>query len=215
MAVFALLAIILGLHVVSPSAESGNAPATKPGARAVLKMVRFQPLTLSGHAFKPGERVRVSADGLRKTVVAGARGGFKVSFRGVSSCGGVVVTAVGSEGSRASLSFAFNNVHCLEPLEAVAAKPTVRVVTYRPLTVRGDAFKSGERVRLIVLGSVRRVTRTINATARGSFRASFTRLGTERCSMLVVAAVGSMGSRASASVLHRPCGPPRFPPPRQ
>ncbi len=76
-------------------------------------------MTVAGRAFKPGERVRLSADGRRKTVTAGARGGFKVVFPEANVCNGFVAVARGSKGSRATVTFAqFSNVHCLEPIPA-------------------------------------------------------------------------------------------------
>jgi hypothetical protein len=51
--------------------------------------------------------VRLRLDGdvkAVKTVSAGRRGSFVVTFRGVSACGSVTVTARGSRGSRASFN---------------------------------------------------------------------------------------------------------------
>jgi hypothetical protein len=111
MAFLALLAILLGLPMLT-SASPGGSPS-----RATLEVVNTAPLTVTGHGFKPRETVRVSASKLATTVRAGARGGFQVVFRRASACNGVVVFARGSMGSRASVSFAnVASVHCLEPL---------------------------------------------------------------------------------------------------
>jgi hypothetical protein len=112
LALLALIAILVGLPAVSLASE--GSPASP--SRAELTIVRVQPLIVAGRAFKAGEKVSLSADGRRKTVTAGPRGGFKVSFPEMSACNGVTVVARGSKGSRASVNFAqFSNVHCLEP----------------------------------------------------------------------------------------------------
>lgn len=116
MALLALLALLLGLPAMSLTSESSTAPAKKPAGQANLRIVQVSPVTVAGRAFKAGERVRITADGRRKSVTAGARGAFKISFPEANACNGVVVVAVGSEGSRATVTFAqFSNVHCLEP----------------------------------------------------------------------------------------------------
>jgi hypothetical protein len=119
MAFLALIALVVGLAPFTLTPESngaGERPAVGPSGRAVLRIVAVRPLTITGHGFKPGESVRVSGDRFRKTVTAGARGGFKVGFPRANVCSGVVVIARGSEGSRATVAFAqFSNVHCLDP----------------------------------------------------------------------------------------------------
>jgi hypothetical protein len=113
MAPLALIALLLGVPALTLTAETSTSTApSSSSARPALKLVRIDPLTVTGREFKRGERVRVSANGRRKVVVAGVNGGFTISFRGVGSCGAVIV-ARGSGGSRASL--AVSNVHCLEP----------------------------------------------------------------------------------------------------
>jgi hypothetical protein len=112
MALLALLAILVGFSATTVTPET----TTHPADRATLRIVRIQPLAVSGRAFKAGERVRVSANGRHRTVIAGSRGGFKVVFPAANACNGVVVVARGSEGSRASVVFAnVSNVHCLAP----------------------------------------------------------------------------------------------------
>jgi hypothetical protein len=118
MAFLALVVFLMGatlFNAESTVPDSGMTPSVHSG-RATLKIVGVEPLTVSGRAFRARERVRLSADGLRKAVTAGNRGGFKVTFPEANVCNGVVVAARGSEGSRATVTFAqFSNVHCLEP----------------------------------------------------------------------------------------------------
>jgi hypothetical protein len=111
----ALLAVLLAIPATTRPAESAvPTPAGHTAARATLEIVRTLPLTVAGQGFKPKERIRVSADGRRKSVTAGARGSFRVAFPAANACNGVVVVAVGSKGSRASVTFA---QFCLEPVE--------------------------------------------------------------------------------------------------
>lgn len=98
---------------------------------------------------------------------------------------------------------------------AAEATPSLRLVAKDPVAVGGRGFRSGERVRLVALGSLQRVSVTTHADETGTFKASFPPLGADRCSPLVVAAIGSQGSRASVNVMRRPCTPLRVPPPRR
>jgi hypothetical protein len=115
----ALLAVLLAIPAMTgPAGGAVPTPAGNTAARATLEIVLTSPLTVAGQGFKPKERIRVSANGRRKSVTAGARGSFEVAFRAANVCNGVVVVAVGSKGSRASVTFAqFSDVHCLEPVE--------------------------------------------------------------------------------------------------
>jgi hypothetical protein len=81
-----------------------------------VEIVQISPLTVAGRGFKPKERVRLTANGRRKLVTAGRRGTFEVTFPAANTCNGVFVVAVGSKGSRASVTFAqFSDILCLEP----------------------------------------------------------------------------------------------------
>lgn len=205
----ARLALLFLLVISAPTLAAAERDAT-PTGRASLRIVGIDPVTVAGRGFKAKERVRVSADGRRKTVTASARGGFKVVFPEAIACNGFVAVARGSAGSRASVTFAqFSNVHCLEPQSTPSAKPkpALRVLTREPLAVRGSGFRPSEQVRLIALGSLKRVVRQTTADERGILKASF-RLGADRSAHLVVSAVGSQGSRAFVTVMRRPSDPP-------
>jgi hypothetical protein len=106
----ALLAVLLAIPAMTgPAGGAVPTPAGNTAARATLEIVLDSPLTVAGQGFKPKERIRVSANGRRN---------FEVAFRAANVCNGVVVVAVGSKGSRASVTFAqFSDVHCLEPVE--------------------------------------------------------------------------------------------------
>lgn len=97
------------------------------------------------------------------------------------------------------------------------SRPTLSIVSLDPLTVRGRKFVAGERVKLL-LGAPTR-TKAARADARGRFTVRF-RIGTERCSAVVVQAFGSRGSRAlvdvtapTCSTLGSPSGRGGFSPP--
>jgi hypothetical protein len=92
--------------------------------------------------------------------------------------------------------------------------PVLRLIPNQPAAVRGQGFRPGERVHLFALASLKRVSLTSVADERGTFKAAFRDLGAEGCSQLVIAAVGSEGSRASVKLGRRPCPPPRVPPTR-
>jgi hypothetical protein len=116
-AFIALIVLLFGATLFNAGGTvpgSGMAPAVQSG-RAALEIVGVEPVAVAGRAFKAGERVRLTADGRRKTVTASARGSFKVVFLGANVCNGLVVVASGSEGSRATVAFAqLSSVHCLE-----------------------------------------------------------------------------------------------------
>ena len=111
---FLLLIAILALPALTLPAASAT-PASSTG-RAAVEIVQISPLTVAGRGFKPKERIRVTANGRRKFVTAGRRGRFEVAFPAANTCNGVFVVAVGSKGSRASVTFAqFSDILCLEP----------------------------------------------------------------------------------------------------
>jgi|Tabmets5t2r1_1033131.scaffolds.fasta_scaffold00187_6 hypothetical protein len=117
MAVLALIAILVGLPANSLASENATttAPASR-SARPTLTIVATDPVTVAGRGFKASERVSLTGNGRRKSIVAGPRGGFTVVFAQASTCNGFTAVARGSKGSRASVKFAeFSNVHCLEP----------------------------------------------------------------------------------------------------
>jgi hypothetical protein len=114
MALRALFAVLLAIPALTLTADTAvPAPAASTAGRATLEIVRTSPLTVAGRGFKPKERIRVTADGRRKFVTAGTRGRFTVAFLAANACNGVFVAAVGSKGSRASVTF--SNIHCREP----------------------------------------------------------------------------------------------------
>ena len=82
-----------------------------------------------------------------------------------------------------------------------ATTPTLRVVAQQPLTVRGDGFRGGERVRVTALTALGLQKRTVvRATSRGRFRVAF-RLPAQPCGGgFAVRAIGSLGSRATLMV---------------
>jgi hypothetical protein len=86
---------------------------TASNGRASLRLSSMRPVTIVGSGFKPGERVRVSGVGPRRTVFASRRGGFVLRIRHADPCASLSIVAVGSKGSRASLNF--SQLLCVEP----------------------------------------------------------------------------------------------------
>jgi|SRR2546425_3094486 len=89
-----------------------------------------------------------------------------------------------------------------------AALAQVRVVTLKPLTVRGVHFTRGERVRVSAsTGSATRVRRVLTGPT-GGFTVAFADLPYDRCSTrLTVVAVGAHGEHAFARLAQRECPP--------
>jgi hypothetical protein len=102
------IAIALAASTVGllSAAATGAGDTTR---KATLKLTRSAPLTVRGTRFVPRERVRVSVSGAgqaTRRVTASGGGAFVVQFATFSfhRCNaGLVVVAVGSEGSRAGL----------------------------------------------------------------------------------------------------------------
>jgi hypothetical protein len=95
---------------VLAAAALAVAAASAPAATGPqLLLARDAPLTVAGVRFHAGEHVTVRYAGsggpLTRAAVAGARGGFVVRFAHVDydPCTTMSITAVGSDGSRASL----------------------------------------------------------------------------------------------------------------
>jgi hypothetical protein len=113
--VVGLLAILIVVSLGGTSADAGVQPSSTT-ARPALRVASVSPFAVAGLGFKPGEHVRIRAESTRKNVLAGNRGRFVVRLAAVDPCNGVVVRAVGDQGSRASIAFAATwRVHCAAP----------------------------------------------------------------------------------------------------
>jgi hypothetical protein len=87
---------------------------------------------------------------------------------------------------------------------AEAKRPTLRITDFAPLTVRGENFKAGERVKLLV-NAGKPLMRSARAGEQGRF---VVRLGARvdpgACST-VVQAIGAAGSRAMVDLSRTGC----------
>jgi hypothetical protein len=103
----------------------------------------------------------------------------------------------------------------LLPVAAVASSSTAHIgfASISPVSVRGTGFKSGERVALTVSSKVTR-KKTVTASSRGAFRATFTGFSIGKCQAYSVRAKGNRGSTASAKVIPE-CAPPAAPDPSE
>jgi hypothetical protein len=91
--------------------ESYESETTQNGVTLAVKSLR--PLVISGRGFKPGERVRVTGAGTKRTTATRA-GRFTVRM-GTPRCDGFTIVARGSAGSRGTLAFqSISSVHCLD-----------------------------------------------------------------------------------------------------
>jgi hypothetical protein len=95
---------------------------------------------------------------------------------------------------------------------ALAGKrhPRISIVDQSPVVVVGRGFAARERVTVRAIHGQARLTKTVRATAAGSFRASLGDIDDSTCSpVLSVAVVGAAGSRATAAqhiAIPPPCG---------
>jgi hypothetical protein len=113
-AALALVALLAGCGhdpASSPPRSGTTATATRPQ----LLPVQQQPLVVEGTGFRPGEKVALTAKGLRSgraTAKADGAGGFRATFHGLKSCDSITVFAVGSKGSRAQ--FNLSSIACTD-----------------------------------------------------------------------------------------------------
>ena len=89
------------------------------------------------------------------------------------------------------------------------AKPQLKVLATRPLMVQGTHFHARERVRVRVSAApAAPITRTVRATAAGTFTARFASVSVARCGDAAIRALGATGDRASSKVLQaQDCAP--------
>jgi hypothetical protein len=80
--------------------------------------------------------------------------------------------------------------------------PRLGVVQRKPLTIRGTAFKPGERVQVTAAAGAQ-VGATVVASETGAFTARF-RLSAGRCTRVSAIAFGSRGSRARLAMRPAP-----------
>jgi hypothetical protein len=101
-------------------------------------------------------------------------------------------------------------VAVLAPVAVGASNRTahVTVPTLSPVTVRGTGFRSNERVRVTFSAKSTR-TKSVIASARGTFRVTFSGLSIGSCDAYAVRASGSRGSSAFLKVMPEcaPSGP--------
>jgi hypothetical protein len=109
-AALALVALVAG--------GCGHDPASSTvttAARPQIAPVQQQPLIVKGTGFQPGEKVELSAKGLRSSHATARADGsreFEAIFHGLKSCDSVTVVAVGSKGSRAE--FNLSQIACTD-----------------------------------------------------------------------------------------------------
>lgn len=85
-----------------------------------------------------------------------------------------------------------------------ASGPKVAVLRTSPLLVRGDHFRSGERIRLVLFAE-RTMSWAVVASPTGVFT-SRPRISLDRCQGFSLHAFGSKGSRARVLPVRSTCG---------
>ena len=110
-AALALVALLAGCGQTASPKPAGETSRSRPQ----LVPVQHQPLVVKGTGFQPGEKVTLSAKGLRSsraTATADDAGEFEATLHGLKSCDSVNVFAVGSSGSRAQ--FNLSSIACTD-----------------------------------------------------------------------------------------------------
>jgi hypothetical protein len=92
---------------------------------------------------------------------------------------------------------------------ALAAGPSLRLVTGTPLVLVGSGFRSAEHVTVTASGV--RVLHWRVIAVRGAFRVSLGGLVLSRCNTVAIVAVGSAGSRVALRIPRPACMPAKNP----
>jgi hypothetical protein len=93
-----------------------------------------------------------------------------------------------------------------------ASRPALKLEKRAPIVVSGVHFKSRERVRVTVMASGAKETRSVRTSGAGSFTASFDVSAGDRCNGVRAYAVGAAGDTAYLKPLPLPaCMPVRKP----
>lgn len=86
-------------------------------------------------------------------------------------------------------------------------RPALRLADVEPLVVAGASFRPRELVRVQAIGTFGTRTKSVRATALGSFRVRFVALSADPCKLRFVKATGAEGSRAMLRLPPGACQP--------
>jgi hypothetical protein len=92
---------------------------------------------------------------------------------------------------------------------AAERHPRVAIVDQSPIVVVGRGFLARERVTVRAIHGPQLLTKTVRATAAGSFRTEVGDIDQSCASVVSITAVGAAGSRATAArhvPIAEPCG---------
>ncbi|HEX9599050.1 MAG TPA: hypothetical protein VF963_06710 [Gaiellaceae bacterium] len=90
-----------------------------------------------------------------------------------------------------------------------ATRPALHLVRDLPLTVRGSAFRPGERVRVTVRMGEQRLVRQTHAGATGGFTVRFAGTTLDYCATpLTITARGARSGLVAAKIPVRECAAP-------
>ena len=102
------------------------------------------------------------------------------------------------------LTIALVSLALAAPASALIHRPSI-VVDRSNALVKGSSFKPTEAVRVVVYGADEPWSRSLHATATGTFKVSLQGVSLPRCSTYVVKATGDRGSKASLIVRPPEC----------
>ena len=91
--------------------------------------------------------------------------------------------------------------------QSQARRPSLRLVSYSPVTIRGAGFRAREHVRIVVVSRTRVVKRVI-ASAAGAFVVRVPGADANACPAFAASATGDLGSRASFKRVPGQCAAP-------
>ena len=92
--------------------------------------------------------------------------------------------------------------------DTAAGKAKLRIMSSTPLKVKGTGFAPSERVLVRVRGREGLTRKRVTAGRSGAWVLGFPSVSYERCSGLIVSAVGSQGSHAGVKLPEPLCPPP-------
>jgi hypothetical protein len=190
----AAVAAIVSLGIV---AAAGEAAAGGP----VLRLVRADPVVLTGAGFAPGKPVAVTYGMRKAVVVTSPTGRFRIAFAlRFVRCAGATASATASPAGPVGDAV-------LRVPPCASAAPRLLYGFESGGMVRGQNFVPYERVHLSGRVASSDFSSTGSADSAGRFAQRVT-LPSERCAEVFVKATGALGSRASVSRAAPDCKSP-------
>jgi hypothetical protein len=192
----AVVAALLGILLC---AVATAAPAA--AAKATVRIVKLNPLTIRGTGFKPAERVRLRLSaGVTGTArgTATAAGVLTVSFpkTKVTACTAYTLRAVGAAGTKVTFKRKVTS----------SCKPAaVLKFTGTDVLLSGTHYRPGEKLSVILVEGGGSHKKAATASSAGAFSINFGALPMNDCTPYKLTITGSLGSRFAHSQAALPC----------